>query len=468
MEQSTGASPPSTTPIPPPLAPADQLRHAIDWALRENLFASLTLHGNSSFAAAQLVLLALFWVWSEVQTLSGAFADAHRLAAPWIGKHALLTFSGFSRALANHTEKLLPLVLKSLHRRIVQTGGVHLRVGQWFPLAVDGTRVTTPRTRSNELAFNSKRYGKGARAKSRASWKNKKRRQRKKPHPVKPQIWLTMLWHMGLKLPWAWKTGPSNSSERKHFADMVKSLKFEADTLFCADAGFVGYDLWKGILDGGHHVLIRVGKNVRLLRGLEGVGRTRTCGDLVHFWPNDPMRRGDPPLALRLLSFKLGKRMVYAVTSVLDDRRMSGDDAVKLYRMRWGVEVQFRAFKQTFGRGELHSRRSECAVAELEWSLLGLTLIQAAAAESLIESDTDPERVSVSLAVAVFRAVMRGEAVALKAKLRYAVKDDYKRTKPKKGRYRKKTKDLPAAGRPKVTRSTKAQQAAYKRLAANR
>ena len=31
-----------------------------------------------------------------------------------------------------------------------------------------------------------------------------------------PSIWLTMLWHVGVGLPWAWQRGASTSSEREH------------------------------------------------------------------------------------------------------------------------------------------------------------------------------------------------------------------------------------------------------------
>ena len=44
--------------------------------------------------------------------------------------------------------------------------------------------------------------------------------------------------------------------------------KFPENTLFCGDAGFVGYDLWQSIIDKGHSFVIRVGGNVRLLTKL--------------------------------------------------------------------------------------------------------------------------------------------------------------------------------------------------------
>jgi hypothetical protein len=144
----------------------------------------------------------------------------------------------------------------------------HFRIGQWLPLAVDGSRFTTPRTTSNEQAFAAKNYGSGQMARSRAKWKNKKKRSKKLSAPVKPQIWLTLVWHMGLKLPWCWKTVPSNASERDHLIELIQSQKFPEHTLFCGDAGFTGYEFWKALLEQGHHFLVRVGGNVRLLKNL--------------------------------------------------------------------------------------------------------------------------------------------------------------------------------------------------------
>jgi hypothetical protein len=72
-----------------------------------------------------------------------------------------------------------------------------------------------------------------------------------------------MIWHMGLNLPWCWKIGPSYSSERNHVLEMLAEHKFRNHTLFCGDAGFVGYEFWREIAR-DYHFLVRVGANVRL------------------------------------------------------------------------------------------------------------------------------------------------------------------------------------------------------------
>ena len=64
-----------------------------------------------------------------------------------------------------------------------------------------------------------------------------------------PQMWLTLVWHVGIRLPWCWKLGPSYSSERDHVQALLDEQRFPEDTLFCADAGFVGYEFWQAIID---------------------------------------------------------------------------------------------------------------------------------------------------------------------------------------------------------------------------
>lgn len=42
-----------------------------------------------------------------------------------------------------------------------EVGKEHWQVGLWVALAIDESRVSTPRTQSNKKAFSAKRYGKG-------------------------------------------------------------------------------------------------------------------------------------------------------------------------------------------------------------------------------------------------------------------------------------------------------------------
>jgi len=454
--------------LSPQGSPFEALQKALGWIVNKDIFSQLTMHGNTTWKATELVVLAVLWVWSDKATLTGAFEHAKHLASSMLGTVALTTYQGFTGALVNWTGSVLPLIQQRLHRLMEETGGDYWRIGGWLPLAVDGSRITTPRTKSNEASFSAADYGKGQKARSRKKWKNKKRRSKPLSERVKPQIWLTLMWHMGLCMPWSWRTGPSTSSERGHFMEMLTTLVFSEKTLFCADAGFVGYDLWNTIQDAGHHFLIRVGANVRLLRNL---GHVRESEGLVYLWPSKAMKEEQLPLILRLIVLQGPRGAVYLVTNVLSAKALSDHQAARLYRLRWGVELQFRSYKQTFGRGKLLSRTPQRALVELDWSLLGLWMIQLFAVKEQLAVGSPPERSSVALAVSVIQEAMHAwpdevcNPRVLRTRLSAAVKDEYHRTSSKRSRYRPHYKDVPSTGNPKIVNATAQQRQAYKSLA---
>jgi hypothetical protein len=444
-----------------------QLKRALTWIVDAGSFADLRLHGNVKWIPQHLVMLAVLLAWSSAPTMTECFKKAAKLSKKLFGVLAVDTFQGLVRALVTYGPQLIPRLWTRFHVLMEQIAPQHFRIGKWLPLAVDGSRFTTPRTKSNERTFAAKNYGSGKMAKSRAKWKNKKKRSKKLSTPVKPQIWLTLVWHMGLKLPWCWKTGPSNSSERDHLIELIGSHKFPKNTLFCGDAGFTGYEFWKAILKKGHHFLVRVGGNVRLLKNL---GHTRRGDGVVFLWPNAAARKEQPPIMLRLIEVKNELGSMYLVTSVLSDRQLSTSALKRLYPLRWGIELHFRAVKQTYGRGKLRSRNADHALVELEWSLIALTMIQLLAIREQQTVDIPPEQSSVAQAIAAIRhaidtwneRVPRSSSMTIQ--LRDATKDEYTRTKSKAARYQPNLKDKPTTGGPEVVKASAAQRKAYRAL----
>lgn len=430
----------------------ETLRAAVAWAVDRQIFAHLKLHGNTTWQVVDLILLAIVWVWSNDATLTGSFVEAHRWSVDVLGRAAVTSYQGLMKALVTWTASWLPLLWDRLHRLMEEQGGKHWRVGLWLALAVDGSRVSVPRTKENEKAFCAPNYGNSQAARYR---KKKRKRKRRKTQPVKPQIWLTLLWHMGLQMPWSWKTGPSYAAERDHFREMLGTQPFPKNTLFCCDAGFTGYELWKAMSDAGHSFLIRVGANVTLLCKL---GYVRERAGIVYCWPDAAARKGQPPLVLRHLRLRVGKCLMHLVTNVLDEKALTNDEAVRLYQLRWGVELQFRTVKQTFGRRKLRSRTPERASVELDWALLGLWLIQLFAIKEQLEIGAIPEHCSVALAIQVVRETFRrwwerpDEPFA--SKLQGATKDNHRRHRSKKARYCPDYKDKPAAGSPVIRTAT--------------
>jgi Transposase DDE domain len=435
----------------------DFLRKAMEWAIDGSIFQDMRTHGNTSWIAKDMVMLAVLWVWSEKSQLTAAFGEAIVWSERLIGRAAVGSYQALTNALVAYGGQLVPRLWSRLQRLMEEVGKEHWRIGIWLPLAVDGSRASTPRTKPNEKAFRAANYGKSNSAKYRRKTrktKNQRKKNRVKAEAVTPQIWLTLLWHMGLRLPWCWKMGPSDSSEREHFREMLTQQSFPKNTLFCGDAGFTGYDFWKSIMDCGHHFLIRVGANVRLLTKLGYYARE--SNGIVYVWPETAAKSKLRPLILRLIHLKNERGDVYLLTNVLNSQKLSDVMASRLYTLRWGIELQFRTLKQTFGRRMLRSRTPERAYAELEWSLLGLWMIHLFAVKEQATIGEPPSETSVGMAIQVVRSILflwcevPKQGADLWTQLQNAVVDSYQRRSSKRGRYRPHKKDVPSAGKPVI------------------
>jgi len=443
------------------------LQRAISWIVHTDSFSNMRLHGNVKWLPENLVMLAVLAAWSDSTRMTDCFDKAAKLSQKLFGVLAIDTFQGMVRALATYGPELIPRLWCRMQTLMEQVAPEHYRVGKWLPLAVDGSRFSTPRTKSNEQAFAAKKYGQGKLAKSRIKWKNKKKRSKKLSAPIKPQIWLTLVWHMGTKLPWCWKAGPSNASERDHLLDMIESQDFPKNTLFCGDAGFTGYEFWSALIDQGQSFLIRVGGNVRLLKNL---GHARAGNGIVCLWPDAAARRKQPPIVVRLIEVKNELGSMFLVTNVLSNRQLSTAALRRLYPLRWGIELHFRAVKQTYGRGNLRSRNADHAIVELEWSLIALTMIQLLCIREQVKIDIPPEQTSVAQAIAAIRHAIDtwNERVprswSMTIQLREAVKDSYTRSTSKTARYQPNYKDKPSTSGPVVVKATAIQKSTLKSL----
>ena len=449
-----------------------QFKDAMNWLFDEKIFDGIAMHGNTGWLPVDLSVLALLWMWSASPKLTDAFDDAAKQSKQIIGRVALSTYQGLAGALETWTPSFMPRLQIRLHELMEGLGRQHFRCGLWLAIAIDGSRATTPRTVSNEQAFCAKNYGKGKTAKYRKKkTKGLRRRKNKKAkvQPQAPQIWITLMWHVGLGLPWCWKLGPSNSSERAHVKEMLQSSHFGKNTLFVGDAGFVGYDFWKQIMDQGHDFLVRVGGNVRLLRDL-GFYTKRKKG-IVYCWPNAAMSKKLPPLVLRLVRCKIGRKKVCMLTSVLDQQRLSTNEIETLYKQRWGIELEFRALKQTFERRKLRSRKSERVLVEMEWSIFAMTVVELfALKEQLSTPGADPAKLSVANSLRAVRRSLnqltgrpQGES-GLQELLQAALLDTYERSGSKAARYKPNKKDKPSCGFPKIARATAAHRKKLKQL----
>jgi hypothetical protein len=269
-------------------------------------------------------------------------------------------------------------------------------------------------------------------------------------------------------MPWGWNLGPSYSSERGHFLEMLNTLNFPENTLICGDAGFVGYDFWNAIDQAGHRLLIRVGSNCTFLKTM---GRVRQSNGIVFCWPREKQRRKQPPLVLRLLRFHDGKSELYLVTNELDESKLSYQECRQIYRQRWGVELQFRALKQTYDRSKLLGRTPDVVEQELTWSIVGLWMMQLIAHRDQGDVLKPEHKTSIAIIIRIIQRILRRpDQVArgkdsFRSQLSRAITDDYERTSSKKSRNFPRRKEEPRSGPPNVIRATAIQKRLAKEIA---
>jgi len=410
-----------------------QLLHAMGHYLPHRGLPLQTTDGRVRWSDRLLAMTAVLMVWSATTAALDAFQEARETVVSMYvtrrrpGRH----LSGFLTRLCTSTARLLTVLVPALRKATQDVAGNVWQWRQWILLAVDGSRINCPRTKSNERAF-----GCAGRKKT------------------GPQQFLTTVFHVTTGLIWDWRRGSGKASERGHLREMLPALP--AHTLLLADAGFTGYDLLKSLLSGGQDFLIRVGANVTLLHKL---GYYVHEGEqIVWLWPEN--KRGHEPLTLRLVRVHDGRNHLCLLTSVLDPKRLSDFDVARLYRRRWMVEVCFRSLKQTMGKRKMLSTCAANAKVELDWAVVGLWLLGLMGVDQV--SSADRQRLSVAQALRVVRRWMRSTtarppAGGLGRALGKAVLDRYARTSSKKARDWPHKKREKPPGVPKIRTATKAE-----------
>jgi hypothetical protein len=438
----------------------------VNWlVVARQLFAKVALHGNIKWKPEEIAVQALIWSWMETNNVTDAFDETLEICADLGLKNAAKTYATFMNALTRYQAMFSDTLREHFQSRAEQAGGRFFHSDDWVLMGFDGSRATAPRTVSNEKAFCAPNYGKGVRAKygkKKSKGMRRKRISQNKTEPQAPQVWITLIWHMGLRLPWTWRLGPSNSSERDHVKEILQQEVFPENTLFCGDAGFVGYPLWSSILNVGGDFLVRVGANVKLLSKQADVKKQ---GDgIVLCWPKGRMNSGDPPIRLRLVKVKVGKTNMWMLTSVLNRKQFSKKQIVRYYKMRWGIEVEFRGLKQTIDKRKLRSRNSERLLVELDWSIRGMAIAELAATREQVEAarkqkstDTyNPKDRSLAETVRALRKCMKNRNKTsapndgLLDHLAKAIVQRYENKTDKRARYRPKNPNKKPLGDPEV------------------
>lgn len=429
------------------------LRTALQWLSRSVDWSAIRLRREASWTPQWLAWTAILWAWSNEPTLGERFGCAQRLIQHLQGKSAKksTSYQAFLKVLIRWTGPLVLALQVALRKRMETLSPRDWQGYGFVVFGVDGSKVELPRTKSNQQAYAHSRQ------RSRCNRRKQPRDRAAAKKTEQPQLFLTTMFHVGLHLPWDWRTGPADSSERHHALEMLGSLPDNA--LLTADPGFVGYDFARTVLANGSQLLVRVGSNVKLLKNLGFVGESN---GLVYVWTDKAARREHPPLVFRLVVVQSARHPVYLITSVTSKARLTDAQVADLYRARWGVEVFYRHLKQTFGRRKLRSDAAANARVELEWSLVGLWAIGLSAARELASQGICLKRLSMAQSLTAFRRVARDylhpqhPQQRLRRMLRNALLDEYARQNKASRDYPRRKQERPA-GKPIINNATKRQ-----------
>jgi hypothetical protein len=321
---------------------------------------ALRCRRRARWRAPPLLWVLLTMTWCAGDSLAERFetARAFYIACAQRRRRPGKTVEGWQKALARVPAAALRAVAAVLRARLGQVFAARWLVDGFVPLGCDGSRLNCPRSPELEARLGIKR------------------RRKKGQGPLPPQMRVTALVHLGLGLLWSWRLGRATASERQHLLAMLPALPRRA--LLVADAGFIGYELVRTLMQSQVSFLIRLSSVVPLY----AAGRpapSRFRDGVLYYWPQDQQEGGQPPVAVRVLRIRRGgrKRDVWLMTNVFEAARLPLASASRFYRWRWRNEGLFRTYKRALGKVKLMSRTVALGHREAEGSLLAVQLLLA-------------------------------------------------------------------------------------------
>lgn len=414
--------------------------------LLEQGLGDVVRHGNAVFDPCWLACAGLAcWGWTKGSTLDQRIDTSRTLANRVFSTNHSVTRQGLMKAMAS-CETLLErvvdaMVSKSQGLRDAWNSGANL------DFVVDGTKFLAPRTAANQARFSAAANRKNKRYKN-ASDQSK---------AMTAQVLTTVLYHLGTGLPYRWRVGEANASERNQLLEMLDDLPAKARLI--ADAEYVGFKLWNGIHQSGRTFVVRVGANVRLIKNL---GKRKYRDGYVYYWPKQTQRQNGPML-LRLIRIQHGRRKYYLLTN---DLTMSDEEARDLYAKRWGIELFFRSIKQSCERSKLCCCTPTNIVTEINWTLLGIWFALYKGKETLEKTRANKRFSPVKVVRAFEAAVVAIATAAKRARLleemlteAIIIDEPHRRTSKKSRSYprkRKRKASGPPTIRPPTTEERKA------------
>ena len=257
-------------------------------------------------------------------------------------------------------------------------------------LAIDGTTVDVPDTKTNNAHFGRAGVSKGERS-------------------AFPSARLVAVAECGTHAMVDAEIGAYTTSEVALSKNLVD--RFKPGTLVIADRGFYGYDLWVRAVATGADLLWRVKKNLKP-RFVEDLGDGSWLGEIRGG------RAGSKatPVRVRVIDYTVDNGIpdddpdgeaggFRLITTVLDPNDIDAADLAVAYWERWEIESVFDELKthQRGARSVLRSKSPALITQEL-WAMLCCHYaIRALMADVEVNGGRDPDRVSFVAALRIAR-----------------------------------------------------------------
>ncbi len=161
-------------------------------------FGQFSVRKGTRWTPQRLVWIGLMMVWDEGQTLGSRWEHACEVARDCHQHWKLGTsYSAFIKAWGQKATTIFLTLVQRFQRQMQEQAGKHWHCNGWLAFAVDGTRIEAPHVAANE-------EGLGCAGRDKTA----------------PQVFLTLLMHLGMGLPWAYRVGPGTDSERIHMREL--------------------------------------------------------------------------------------------------------------------------------------------------------------------------------------------------------------------------------------------------------
>lgn len=322
------------------------------------------------------VLLLMTWGLGKSEAERFQTARAFYVSRHQRSKRPGEAWEGFQKALRRLPLRVLRALAAGVRAQLGKRWLDQLRIGGYVPIACDGSRLECPRTAELEARLG--QAGKDGSA---------------------PTMYVSALVLLPLGLLWSWRLGKGTASEHDHLRRMLPALPKRS--LVVGDAGYLGYDLYRSILQAKAAFLARLSSRAYLYTE-DKVCLKRFREGWVYYWPGDAQKKCLPPLRARLVRVRGDNVDVWLLTS-LDRATLLTSQVAQIYRWRWRNEGLFRTYKRTLDKVKLQHRTVALVHREAEGSLLAVQLLLAITALQHKDTAGSPRRTLLKI---------RGEVIA--------------------------------------------------------